>query len=100
MNKPNDVDGCFDASNCSSSPDRGAQFLGNHLQRLGVDAKCICHRCIEENNICLPGMPGWKLNMNVMILCAVCGNKRCPHASDHRLTCTGSNEPGQPGSVY
>ncbi|WP_208457748.1 hypothetical protein, partial [Burkholderia vietnamiensis] len=35
-----------------------------------------------------------------MILCLVCGNKRCPHATDHRHACTGSNEPGQPGSVY
>jgi hypothetical protein len=35
-----------------------------------------------------------------MILCKVCGNKRCPHATDHRNPCTGSNEPGQPGSFY
>jgi hypothetical protein len=35
-----------------------------------------------------------------MIVCPTCGNKRCPHASDHRYECTQSNEPGQPGSVY
>lgn len=35
-----------------------------------------------------------------MILCPTCGNKRCPKASDHRLACTGSNNPGQPGSIY
>lgn len=35
-----------------------------------------------------------------MILCATCGNKRCPHATDHRHACTNSNEPGQPGSSY
>lgn len=35
-----------------------------------------------------------------MILCPTCGNKRCPKASDHDLACTGSNEPGQPGSVH
>lgn len=35
-----------------------------------------------------------------MILCAVCGNKRCPHATDHRHPCTGSNDPGQAGSAY
>ncbi|MBW6637227.1 hypothetical protein KXT41_25380 [Salmonella enterica subsp. enterica serovar Weltevreden] len=29
-----------------------------------------------------------------------CGNKRCPHANDHRNACTGSNEPGQEGSAY
>lgn len=33
-----------------------------------------------------------------MIVCAICGNKRCPHATDHRNHCTGSNEPGQKGS--
>jgi hypothetical protein len=32
--------------------------------------------------------------------CEVCGNKRCPHHSDHELACTNSNEPGQPGSVF
>lgn len=32
--------------------------------------------------------------------CEICGNKRCPHHTDHRLDCTGSNKPGQPGSVY
>jgi len=35
-----------------------------------------------------------------MIVCNICGNKRCPHATDHDCACTGSNEPGQPGSVY
>jgi len=35
-----------------------------------------------------------------MVVCPVCGNKRCPHANDHRNACTGSNEPGQPGSAY
>lgn len=35
-----------------------------------------------------------------MILCPTCGNKRCPHATNHIHPCTGSNEPGQPGSAY
>jgi len=35
-----------------------------------------------------------------MIVCPICGNKRCPKASDHTLDCTGSNEPGQEGSVF
>ncbi len=34
------------------------------------------------------------------VVCPDCGNKRCPHANDHRNTCTGSNEPGQEGSAY
>lgn len=35
-----------------------------------------------------------------MVTCPQCGNKRCPRANDHRNACTGSNEPGQPGSAY
>ncbi|ECV1904216.1 hypothetical protein DYF80_13345 [Salmonella enterica subsp. enterica] len=34
------------------------------------------------------------------VVCPDCGNKRCPHANDHRNACTGSNEPGQAGSAY
>ncbi|WP_338815904.1 hypothetical protein WCO32_13695 [Enterobacter hormaechei] len=34
------------------------------------------------------------------VVCSECGNKRCPHANDHRNACTGSNEPGQEGSAY
>jgi hypothetical protein len=35
-----------------------------------------------------------------MTLCPVCGFKRCPGAADHRNRCKGSNQPGQPGSLY
>ncbi len=52
-----------------------------------------CHRCFKEQ-------PNKWPFLSKMILCPACGNKRCPKASDHRLECTGSNEPGQPGSVY
>jgi hypothetical protein len=34
------------------------------------------------------------------IVCPTCGNKRCPKATYHDNACTGSNEPGQPGSSY
>jgi len=49
-----------------------------------------CHRCRHES-----AQP-----VTHMITCPTCGNKRCPKASDHRLACTGSNAPGQTGSVY
>lgn len=42
---------------------------------------------------CAPNYPG-------MMLCSTCGNKRCPKAANHENACTGSNEPGQPGSNY
>lgn len=34
------------------------------------------------------------------VVCPKCGNKRCPHATDRKYECTGSNESGQAGSVY
>jgi hypothetical protein len=34
-----------------------------------------------------------------MVLCEFCGNKRCPHAEDHRFTCTNSHEPDQVGTL-
>ena len=60
--------------------------------------QCICHRCIAENNIV--NELGFPISTSQMIVCPECGNKRCPKASDHRLECTRSNEPGQPGSIY
>lgn len=35
-----------------------------------------------------------------MVTCGICGNKRCPHGTNHEHACTGSNEHGQEGSVY
>jgi len=65
---------------------------------------CECHRCIEQNNLTagegsdfFDSLP---LSSVKMILCPECGNKRCPKASDHDLSCTDSNKPGQPGSIY
>lgn len=50
---------------------------------------CSCYIC--------DGSPAIRSRM---YLCTICGNKRCPHATDHREICTGSNAPGQPGSYY
>lgn len=51
---------------------------------------CWCAYCWTRNP------DGWCR----MHLCPRCGNKRCPKATHHALLCTGSNEPGQPGSSY
>ncbi|MET5518067.1 hypothetical protein [Citrobacter freundii] len=42
------------------------------------------------------------VTMNDMrfVVCPECGNKRCPHANDHRHSCSGSNAPCQEGSAY
>lgn len=53
-----------------------------------LNSACRCQSCN-------PQMVG-----QMMFLCANCGNKRCPHANDHRNACTQSNEPRQQGSAY
>jgi hypothetical protein len=62
---------------------------------------CECTCCLDESGetveilgVCVSASSAR------MVLCATCGNKRCPHAADHRNECTHSNEPGQPGSNY
>lgn len=54
-----------------------------------TSTKCWCHTCRP-------------LTMSDIrfVVCPECGNKRCPHANDHRNACTGSNAPGQQGSEY
>jgi DNA-directed RNA polymerase subunit RPC12/RpoP len=66
-----------------------------NARELGLDyepvARYCCHSCFKASS----GMM-----LDRMILCPQCGNKRCSKASDHRLDCTSSNDPGQPGSIY
>lgn len=58
--------------------------------------KADCWRCFREECERDPAM----VIRARFIVCPTCGNKRCPKASDHRLACTASNEPGQKGSIY
>lgn len=70
-----------------------AKALGRDIECWHGDSAastCRCRRCLSEAEI----------EITWMVVCGKCGNKRCPHANDHRNKCTGSNEPGQPGSAY
>lgn len=60
---------------------------------------CPCNRCAQEAMDADGGSP-FDPRLVRMFCCVQCGNKRCPHATDHRLSCTGSNEAGQEGSSY
>lgn len=59
---------------------------------------CGCMRCYSERGagepLSITIRPGFRY------ACEVCGNKRCPHHTDHRLACANSNETGQPGSAF
>lgn len=61
----------------------------NCRENADSSTKCWCHTC----------RPVSMTDMR-FVVCPDCGNKRCPHANDHRNACTGSNEPGQEGSAY
>ncbi len=56
--------------------------------------RCSCRTCASRR-VAAEGETVWW-----MVVCSICGNKRCPHAAHHDNACTGSNEPGQPGSDY
>jgi len=60
---------------------------------------CWCYECNRERQTFIGGMsvPFFRTHM---IVCPECGNKRCPKATNHENACTGSNEPGQAGSMY
>jgi len=61
-------------------------------------SNCGCRACIKKRDI---GKSIFDKEENSrMILCNKCGNKRCPHATNHENQCTSSNERGQVGSYY
>lgn len=63
---------------------------------------CGCIACLDASGEQVELFAGLMvpLSSTFMVLCQRCGNKRCPHAKDHRNSCTNSNEPGQKGSAY
>lgn len=71
--------------------------------------ECGCYTCTlarDMQRIALSAQWGASLTLldremgKRMIVCETCGNKRCPRATDHRLACTDSNKPNQPGSRF
>lgn len=66
-----------------------------------TDAACQCRQCLRDRDERVDlGFMKVPVEQTRMIVCSSCGNKRCPHANDHRHACTNSNEPGQAGSAY
>lgn len=64
----------------------------------GLEVKCGCIKCLDAGWEPDPsrGCDGMiRPSRRRMVVCRICGNKRCPHATDHIFICTQSNEPGQ-----
>ena len=65
----------------------------NHMPvRADLVNSCGCRQCRLDRDDRVNGLP---YECCYMITCPKCGNKRCPHASDHRNECSESNELGQ-----
>jgi hypothetical protein len=60
---------------------------------------CPCYACDSPTWQTDPAFGVFNIRVR-MSLCPRCGNKRCPGAANHENACTGSNEAGQPGSLY
>jgi hypothetical protein len=58
-----------------------------------VKMDCGCRDCLTNSKQLDSG--GFPITMSRMVLCKICGNKRCPHATSHLNACTGSNDVGQ-----
>ncbi len=69
--------------------------LRAEVERLTAERNCPCRDC----QMARLG-PSVYPTRREMILCPRCGNKRCPHATNHNHACTDSNDPGQEGSEY
>lgn len=84
-----------DSQTADSEPQAG-------LRRNGETQECPCNACHKERLAANPPADRtgslMALASRGMVLCPACGNKRCPHANDHRNACTGSNELGQVAS--
>ena len=72
-------------------------IFGNKPKKWRFVGGCGCYKCQEMVIDPTTFMPA---TMSRMIVCSTCGNKRCPHSTDHTLECTNSNEVGQEGSRY
>lgn len=66
------------------------------------ELNCSCRTCdgAVRETLRQLGAPAHLTLPRGMIVCDECWNKRCPKATLHDLDCTGSNAPGQVGSVY
>ena len=68
----------------------GIGHIAAPAMRFRSKPSCGCLRCLRSR----------REEVCHMVVCQVCGNKRCPHSDSHANRCTHSNEPGQKGSRY
>lgn len=80
----------------SARAETARRLLSSPLSRCCSSCVTDLHTVLRDRIYDVPEL----MMVNTMIVCSECGNKRCPKATDHRLTCTRSNEPGQAGSRY
>lgn len=76
---------------------------GVQVRMVGVDMvvftegeSCGCTECLDLLDEFTRPADSWMSGVSRhMVVCSICGNKRCPHALSHTYVCNHSNEPGQ-----
>jgi hypothetical protein len=66
---------------------------GSHLVVFTEGDLCSCGQCREKVDEVIPSF--YSIASQGMVLCSLCGNKRCPHAISHEHRCTQRNAIGQ-----
>ena len=61
-----------------------------------INKKCMCWSC-QNARLDKPYLQAIMEDdpISLFIVCAKCGNKRCPHAQDHKYKCSNSNDVNQ-----
>lgn len=78
----------------------GGQRHPYTLEEIAAARACGCYCCLLK--VPSPFQSGLSNSAarDMFVVCRLCGNKRCPHATHHARPCSGSNEPGQDGSRF
>lgn len=93
-------------AHAAAAPGKDSGALRSAMTTTQNRGECGCVRCQQRRAAAIPDespeffrkMPG--ADPFFRYACEICGNKRCPHHTDHTLACTGSNDAGQPGSDW
>lgn len=73
-----------------------ARIVGSQMVVFTQGEICGCTGCLDLLDEFTQSADSWLSGSSRhMVVCSVCGNKRCPHARSHTFVCSHSNEPGQ-----
>jgi hypothetical protein len=77
-----------------------ARIVGSQMVVFTQGDICGCTGCLDLLDEFTQSADSWMSGSSRhMVVCSICGNKRCPHAQSHTYACGRSNEPGQEATL-